>query len=427
MEECDQYGKDFSRSQRGYERKLAPVVLSTTRAVVSSANMLFSPDSDIPSEKIENVRDFFNQILIKKIDHIDNKINDIVTLSSNNYSVMKQVNKNISDNIESKIKEIKQANGVHGFDLQQLSKFVTSTVDAKLNELNQLNIQNRKLTKVISGQNKEITQMAIENKNLVQTLEDVKHSLASKQAINTPVAQNHEGVVAEIHKLTEELSLKISSSETAVIQEIRDTVEKLQEGNDTSSEFQVDNILGILEKVEKMDKEFKCQMKAMESNMSTRFVKMDICILGQMRSLEELIKNQVFTEAPEPTPTDQNHYGKGAQGWDSPKSGNPPANSMRMKNGAPPPFPPEVDNTNTTPKDSAPRDSGKPEVLRIKDWPKFNGEGEYDHLEFSRTIELMKEDFELSDPAIAGRLSSLFKGTASRWFNDIRTENGRQP
>ncbi|PLW26066.1 hypothetical protein PCANC_28327, partial [Puccinia coronata f. sp. avenae] len=68
---------------------------------------------------------------------------------------------------------------------------------------------------------------------------------------------------------------------------------------------------------------------------------------------------------------------KGAQGLDNPKSGNPPASSMGMNNGAPPPFPPEVDNANNTPKDSAPRDSGKPEVPRIKDWPKFNGEGDW--------------------------------------------------
>jgi hypothetical protein len=69
--------------------------------------------------------------------------------------------------------------------------------------------------------------MAMENKNLVQTLEEVKQNLASKQAINTPVAKNHEGAVAEIQKLREELSLKIANSETAVIQEIRDTAEKL--------------------------------------------------------------------------------------------------------------------------------------------------------------------------------------------------------
>ncbi|PLW33533.1 hypothetical protein PCANC_22857 [Puccinia coronata f. sp. avenae] len=99
---------------------------------------------------------------------------------------------------------------------------------------------------------------------------------------------------------------------------------------------------------------------------------MDISIIGQMRSLEELIKNQVSTEAPGPTPMDQNQYGKGAPGWNNPKSGNPPASSMEMNNGAPPPFPPEVENTNTTPRDSAPRDSGKPEVPRVKDWPKFN-------------------------------------------------------
>ena len=67
------------------------------------------------------------------------------------------------------------------------------------------------------------------------------------------------------------------------------------------------------------------------------------------------------------------------------------------------------------------------EVPRIKEWPKFTGEGEYDHLEFIRTIDLFKEDFDLGDIGISGRLSSLFKGNARRWFNDVRLANGRQP
>ncbi|KNZ44493.1 hypothetical protein VP01_9106g1, partial [Puccinia sorghi] len=32
-----------------------------------------------------------------------------------------------------------------------------------------------------------------------------------------------------------------------------------------------------------------------------------------------------------------------------------------------------------------------------------------------------------SDLAISGRLSSLLKGNARRWFNDVRIANGRQP
>ncbi|MBW0563533.1 hypothetical protein O181_103248 [Austropuccinia psidii MF-1] len=33
------------------------------------------------------------------------------------------------------------------------------------------------------------------------------------------------------------------------------------------------------------------------------------------------------------------------------------------------------------------------EVPRLKEWPHFSGEGEYDHLEFNRGIGMIKEDF----------------------------------
>ncbi|MBW0533924.1 hypothetical protein O181_073639 [Austropuccinia psidii MF-1] len=33
------------------------------------------------------------------------------------------------------------------------------------------------------------------------------------------------------------------------------------------------------------------------------------------------------------------------------------------------------------------------EVPKIKEWPHFIGEGEYDHMEFIRGIEIIKEDF----------------------------------
>ncbi|MBW0554218.1 hypothetical protein O181_093933 [Austropuccinia psidii MF-1] len=33
------------------------------------------------------------------------------------------------------------------------------------------------------------------------------------------------------------------------------------------------------------------------------------------------------------------------------------------------------------------------EVPKLKEWPHFSGEGEYDHMEFMRGIDMIKEDF----------------------------------
>ncbi|MBW0530354.1 hypothetical protein O181_070069 [Austropuccinia psidii MF-1] len=33
------------------------------------------------------------------------------------------------------------------------------------------------------------------------------------------------------------------------------------------------------------------------------------------------------------------------------------------------------------------------EVPKLKEWPHFGGEGEYDHMEFIRGIDMIKEDF----------------------------------
>ena len=63
-------------------------------------------------------------------------------------------------------------------------------------------------------------------------------------------------------------------------------------------------------------------------------------------------------------------------------------------------------------------------VPKIDNWPQFKGEGEYDHLEFIRAIELLKEDFELNDTSITSRLICIFKGAAKKWFNTIRITYG---
>ncbi|MBW0567309.1 hypothetical protein O181_107024 [Austropuccinia psidii MF-1] len=37
------------------------------------------------------------------------------------------------------------------------------------------------------------------------------------------------------------------------------------------------------------------------------------------------------------------------------------------------------------------------EAPKLKEWPHFSGEGEYDHMKFIRGIDMIKEDFELPD------------------------------
>ncbi|MBW0590945.1 hypothetical protein O181_130660 [Austropuccinia psidii MF-1] len=48
------------------------------------------------------------------------------------------------------------------------------------------------------------------------------------------------------------------------------------------------------------------------------------------------------------------------------------------------------------------------EVPKPKAWPHFSGEGEYDHMEFIRGIDMIKEDFELPDRLVTARFNTLF-------------------
>ncbi|MBW0554741.1 hypothetical protein O181_094456 [Austropuccinia psidii MF-1] len=60
------------------------------------------------------------------------------------------------------------------------------------------------------------------------------------------------------------------------------------------------------------------------------------------------------------------------------------------------------------------------EVLKLKEWPHFSGEGECDHIEFIRGIEMIKEDFELPDRLVTARFNTLFTRTAHRWYSKLR-------
>ncbi|MBW0573014.1 hypothetical protein O181_112729 [Austropuccinia psidii MF-1] len=66
------------------------------------------------------------------------------------------------------------------------------------------------------------------------------------------------------------------------------------------------------------------------------------------------------------------------------------------------------------------------EVPKPKEWPYFSGEGEYDHKEVIRGIEIIKEDFELPDRLVTEILNTLFTRSDHRWYIKLRQEHGHQ-
>ncbi|MBW0581898.1 hypothetical protein O181_121613 [Austropuccinia psidii MF-1] len=66
------------------------------------------------------------------------------------------------------------------------------------------------------------------------------------------------------------------------------------------------------------------------------------------------------------------------------------------------------------------------EVPKLKKWPHLSGEGEYDHMEFIRGIEMIKEDLELSDILVTERFNTLFTQSAHRWYIKLRQAIGHQ-
>ncbi|MBW0589802.1 hypothetical protein O181_129517 [Austropuccinia psidii MF-1] len=66
------------------------------------------------------------------------------------------------------------------------------------------------------------------------------------------------------------------------------------------------------------------------------------------------------------------------------------------------------------------------EVPKIKEWPHFSGEGEYDHMELIRGIDIMKEYFELADRLVTERFNTFFTISAHRWYIKLRQAHGHQ-
>ncbi|MBW0527264.1 hypothetical protein O181_066979 [Austropuccinia psidii MF-1] len=66
------------------------------------------------------------------------------------------------------------------------------------------------------------------------------------------------------------------------------------------------------------------------------------------------------------------------------------------------------------------------EVPKLKEWPHFSGEGEYDHMELIRGIDMIKEDFGLPDRLVTARFNTLFTRSAYRWYIKLRQAHGHQ-
>ncbi|MBW0493450.1 hypothetical protein O181_033165 [Austropuccinia psidii MF-1] len=64
-------------------------------------------------------------------------------------------------------------------------------------------------------------------------------------------------------------------------------------------------------------------------------------------------------------------------------------------------------------------------IPKLEEWPTFSGEGEYNHIEFIRKVDILQEDFHIPDEIVVGKLHSLFTRTSKRWYYKMRQEHGR--
>ncbi|MBW0582929.1 hypothetical protein O181_122644 [Austropuccinia psidii MF-1] len=56
------------------------------------------------------------------------------------------------------------------------------------------------------------------------------------------------------------------------------------------------------------------------------------------------------------------------------------------------------------------------DIPKLEEWPIFSGEGEYNHIELIRTIDMLQEDFHIPDEIIVGNLHSMFTRTEKKWY-----------
>ncbi|MBW0581819.1 hypothetical protein O181_121534 [Austropuccinia psidii MF-1] len=65
------------------------------------------------------------------------------------------------------------------------------------------------------------------------------------------------------------------------------------------------------------------------------------------------------------------------------------------------------------------------DIPKLEEWPIFSGEGEYNHIELIRTVDMLQEDFHIPDEIIVGKLHSMFTRTAKKWYYKMKQPHGK--
>ncbi|MBW0515237.1 hypothetical protein O181_054952 [Austropuccinia psidii MF-1] len=65
------------------------------------------------------------------------------------------------------------------------------------------------------------------------------------------------------------------------------------------------------------------------------------------------------------------------------------------------------------------------DILRLEEWPAFSGEGKYKHMEFMKTIDILKEDFKIPDEYISAILHSFFTKSEKKCYYKMRQYHGK--
>ncbi|MBW0550745.1 hypothetical protein O181_090460 [Austropuccinia psidii MF-1] len=65
------------------------------------------------------------------------------------------------------------------------------------------------------------------------------------------------------------------------------------------------------------------------------------------------------------------------------------------------------------------------DIPKLQEWPTFSGEGEYNHIELIRTIDMLQEDCHIPDEIIVGKLHFLVTRTAKKWYYKMRLDHGK--
>ncbi|MBW0523549.1 hypothetical protein O181_063264 [Austropuccinia psidii MF-1] len=65
------------------------------------------------------------------------------------------------------------------------------------------------------------------------------------------------------------------------------------------------------------------------------------------------------------------------------------------------------------------------DIPRLEEWTTFSGEGEYNHMELMKTIDMFKEEFNIPHEYTSSRLHSLFTKSAKKWYYKMRQDHAK--